>query len=47
MGPVHSTPGAYIPVPGGSTVVLKGFGKIFESQKEFRICEGVEVGYNQ
>ena len=25
MGPVHSTPGAYIPVPGGSAVVLKGF----------------------
>ena len=41
MGPGHSIPGAYIPVPGGSAVVLKGFVKKIESQKEFRISEGV------
>ena len=38
---VHSTPGAYIPVPGCSAGILKGFVKKIESQKEFRIGEGV------
>ena len=35
MGAVHSTPGAYIPVPGGSPVVLKGV------VKKFRLAEGI------
>ena len=43
MGPGHFDPGAYIPVPGCSAVVLKGFVKKIESQKEFRTSEGVPL----
>ena len=35
MGLVHSIPGHYIPVPGGSAVVLKGFATLV------RVAEGI------
>ena len=35
MGLVHSIPGHYIPVPGGSAVVLKGFATLV------RVTEGI------
>ena len=47
MGLVHSTPGAYIPFPGGSAGILKGFVafiRVALTQKEFRTSEGVPWG---